>query len=296
MAAKPVIGITLGDLAGIGPEIVEKSLSSGRLDKGFLYRVILHDEIPAQIAPGKYSRMSAQFALESLGEGVRQALNGQIAALVTAPVNKTALKSVGFKFPGQTEFLADACGTEKFAMMLCSDKLRVSLVTTHLPVKDVSKALTPSRIKDIILLTTEFCRFTGIQKPKIGVLGLNPHAGEIGDEEAKIIAPAISQARKLLGRNIHLSGPLSPDTAFYYALRGVYDAVVCMYHDQGLIPLKMLSFDTGVNVTLGLPVVRTSPDHGTAFDIAGKGKASPESMISAINLAAALATGRMKKK
>ncbi|MDK3159610.1 4-hydroxythreonine-4-phosphate dehydrogenase PdxA [Kamptonema cortianum] len=296
MNAKPVIGITLGDVAGIGPEIVEKALASGKLDQRFLYRVILHESRPAQIAPGRISKVAAQFALESLEEGVRLARAGQIAALVTAPVNKTALKKVGFKFPGQTEFLAARCGTKKFAMMLCSDKLRVALVTTHVPVKDVSKLLRAEKIARVTELTAQFVRFLGLKTPRIGVLGLNPHAGEIGTEEKRIIAPAIARARKLRGcEGSVISGPLSADTAFYYALRGDYDAVVCMYHDQGLIPLKMLSFDTGVNVTLGLPIVRTSPDHGTAFDIAGRGVASPESMIAAMNLAAELAARKSLK-
>lgn len=295
MKKKPVIGITLGDVAGIGPEVVEKALLSGKLSDQYLYRVIGHESAP-QVLPGKISRPAAQFARESLEEGVREALTGEIAALVTAPVNKTGMKQAGFEFPGQTEFLAALTGTKKFAMMLVGGKLRVALVTTHVPVKDVSKLLRVEKIAGVIELTAHFCLSSGIRNPKIGVLGLNPHAGEIGDEEKKLIVPAIARARKILSsKPVRIAGPLSADTAFYYALSGRYDAMVCMYHDQGLIPLKMLAFDTGVNLTLGLPIIRTSPDHGTAYDIAGKDLAHPESMISAINMACELCSPARRK-
>ncbi|MDX2225644.1 MAG: 4-hydroxythreonine-4-phosphate dehydrogenase PdxA [Verrucomicrobiae bacterium] len=289
MKSKPCIGITLGDVAGIGPEVIAKALQSGKLDGRFEYRVLFGNLAPA-IAPGRVSRRAAHFALECLERGVALALQGSLAALVTGPVNKSGLKMTGFSFPGQTEFLAHLTRTKKFAMMLVGGKLRVSLVTTHVPLREVPSRLTQAGIADTILLTSHYCRQAGIQKPRIAVAGLNPHAGEIGTEEKSLILPALQKARRRL-RSLPsvLSGPHSPDTVFYQALQGAYDAVVCMYHDQGLIPLKMLSFDTGVNVTLGLPIIRTSPDHGTAYDIAGKNRANPESMIAALNLAAQLA-------
>jgi 4-hydroxythreonine-4-phosphate dehydrogenase len=263
MSSRRRIGITLGDVAGIGPEIVAKALRSGKLDKRFDYEIICG--VPRQ-------------ALEA---GARRCLAGELAALVTGPIAKRQIAP----WPGQTEFLAHLAGTRKFAMMLVGGPLRVALVTTHAPLKDVPKLITGRRIREVIELTEDFCRRIGIKRPRIGVAGLNPHAGEnglLGDEERRIIAPAVKRTRAV--------GPLPADTLFYKAYRGEFDAVVAMYHDQGLAPLKMIAFDTGVNVTLGLPFVRTSPDHGTAYDIAGQGIARPGSMIAAINLAARLAS------
>ena len=261
MATRPRIGITLGDVKGIGPEIVAKALASRRLDRHFEYEVI---------GDGR----------QAVETGARRCLAGEFAGLVTGPIAKKDLAP----YPGQTELLAHIARTKKFAMMLVGGPLRVALVTIHVPLADVPKLITQKKIVETIELTREACRRFGIRRPRIGVAGLNPHAGEgglLGSEERRIIAPAVRRAQA--------TGPLPADTLFYKAYRGEFDAVVAMYHDQGLAPLKMIAFDTGVNVTLGLPFVRTSPDHGTARDIAGKGIARPDSMIAAINRAAKLA-------
>ena len=215
--------------------------------------------------------------------------------MVTAPVNKEAIVRAGHKgFVGQTEFLSDLAGAKRTAMMLLGHDekrrwLRVALATIHISIKSVPKKLTTQKISLAVELAAQACRDLGLRRSKIAVAGLNPHAGEggeFGDEEIKTIAPAVSALKK---RGFDVTGPLSGDTVFYYALRGDFDAVVAMYHDQGLAPLKAVAFDTGVNWTLGLPFIRTSPDHGTAYDIAGKGIANPSSMIAAIRLAKQLA-------
>ncbi len=284
------IAITLGDVAGIGPEVVRKALRSGKLDRRFHYEVILGERAP-RVTPGNVSRTAALFALESLEAATDGCLRGDYAALVTGPVHKAGLKLAGFHFPGQTEWLAHRTCTRRFAMMLTGGNLRVTLVTTHLPLRLVSGQLTRARVRDTIGLTHEWLLKFGIRKPRILVAALNPHGGvpaEEGREERTIIRPAVHDAQERWGGGI--DGPFSPDHVFWMAHHGKADAVVCMYHDQGLIPLKMLAFEKGVNLTLGLPIIRTSPDHGTAYDIAGKNKANPESMIEAINLAAKLAT------
>ena len=275
------IGITLGDAAGIGPEIVAKALASRKLDKRFDYEVIGNPRTKRRAA-----------AADWIVQGARRCLSGDLAALVTAPISKQLLRDAGYRFDGHTELLAHIARTKRFAMMLVGGPLRVALVTIHVPLAKVPRLLTAKRIIEVIELTHEVCQRFGIRRPKIGVAGLNPHAGEgglLGDEERRIIAPAVRRiARRLPG----VSGPWPADTLFHKAYHGGFDAVVAMYHDQGLAPLKMIAFDTGVNLTLGLPFVRTSPDHGTAFDIAGKGIANPDSMIAAINLAARLARAR----
>ena len=203
---------------------------------------------------------------------------------------------VGFKFPGQTEFFAARCGVENFAMCLTGGRLTVALVTTHIALAEVAAAITQSEIVRVGLLLVDFLRLRSNEPPRIAVAGLNPHAGEsgkLGREEIEIIAPAITELNQSLLTSYQspvFTGPHSPDAVFHRAARGDFDAVLCMYHDQGLIPLKLHAFDQGVNVTLGLPFPRTSPDHGTAFDIAGKGVARPDSMIAAINLAVELAS------
>ena len=207
--------------------------------------------------------------------------------MVTGPVSKNALHSVGYEFPGQTEFFAARAGVENFAMCLTGGVLTVALVTVHVPMRDVAGLLTCAEIVRVGLLLADFLRRLGIVCPRVAVAGFNPHAGEngdIGSEEIEIIAPAVAELR--LGGGADFTGPYPPDTVFHRAAKGDFDGVLCMYHDQGLIPLKLHAFDEGVNVTLGLPFVRTSPDHGTAFDIAGKGIARPSSMIAAIRLAA----------
>jgi len=282
------IAITLGDVAGIGPEVVRKALRSKRLNRGFHYEIVLEPYVP-KVSLGKISKAAAKFAVASLEEGVAGCLRGDYAALVTGPVNKAGLHSIGFKFPGQTEWLAHQTQTRKFAMMLVGKGLRVVLATIHIPIKEVSASLTRSGILEKIQLTHEWLKKFGIRNPRIFVAALNPHGGVIseqGREEKIMIVPAVRAAKKIFGKTI--TGPYSPDHLFWLARQGETDAVICMYHDQGLIPLKMLAFDHGVNVTLGLPIIRTSPDHGTAYDIAEKNKASPESMIEAINLAARL--------
>jgi len=271
------IGITLGDVAGIGPEIVAKALASRKLDKRFDYEII-----------GNPRTRRRADAANWIVEGAKRCLAGELAALVTAPISKQLLHDAGYRFEGHTELLAHVARTKRFAMMLVGGPLRVALATIHVPIARVPRLLSTKRIIEVIELSHDVCKRFGIRRPKIGVAGLNPHAGEgglLGDEERHIIAPAV---RRVARRFAGVSGPWPADTLFHKAYHGGFDAVVAMYHDQGLAPLKMIAFDSGVNLTLGLPFVRTSPDHGTAFDIAGKGIANPDSMIAAINLAAQL--------
>jgi 4-hydroxythreonine-4-phosphate dehydrogenase len=221
-------------------------------------------------------------------KAVELALDRQVDGIVTAPISKEALKMAGLKWPGHTEMLADFTKTRDYAMMLVGGPLRVILVTIHTALKNVPELITRQRIVKTLRLTQRACDMLGIKKPKIAVAGLNPHAGEagiFGDEEIRIIIPAIRQA---MNEGIPVSGPYPPDTIFHKAYKGEVDIIVCMYHDQGLIPLKMIAFDKGVNVTVGLPFIRTSPDHGTAYDIAWKGIADPSSMSEAIKLAVKL--------
>lgn len=284
----PRILITLGDPAGVGPEVVAKTLASGQLPPGFEFQV-LGD--PAGFTPGQPDSRSAAAALESLEASVRiLKADPDAVAVVTAPVSKATLQNSGFPFPGQTEFFAKRFGVEEFAMCLSGRTLSVGLATIHIPLANVPSELTRERIISTGHLLADFARRRFHRSPKIAVAGLNPHAGEngrFGDEETRIISPAIEALnREMPGV---FSGPHVPDAIFRQAAAGEFDAVLAMYHDQGLIPLKLLDFDTGVNVTLGLPKPRTSPDHGTAFDIAGKGIARPDSMIHAIRLACELA-------
>lgn len=284
----PRILITLGDPAGIGPEVVAKALASGHLPQGFDFEVIGD---PRSGTPGFPDPRSAAAALDSLEASVRILKSDPDAvAVVTAPVSKASLQNSGFPFPGQTEFFSERFGIERFAMCLSGQKLSVGLATIHIPLSSVSSSLSVEGIVSTGRLLADFARRRFRREPRIAVAGLNPHAsegGRFGDEEARIIAPAI----EALNREIPgvFSGPHVPDAVFRQAAEGQFDAVLAMYHDQGLIPLKLLDFDTGVNVTLGLPKPRTSPDHGTAFDIAGKGIARPDSMIHAIRLACELA-------
>ncbi len=279
--------ITLGDPAGIGPEVIELALASGKIPAGHEIEV-LGDRSAG--TPGKPTAASAAASLAALDEAVRELKNGRADAVVTGPVSKEGLQSVGFPFPGQTEFFADAFGVADYGMLLTGDTLTVGLATIHEPLAAVPQLLTKERIVRIGLLTAAFLQRRGISTPRIAVAGLNPHAGEngtFGDEETRIIQPAIDFLN--LGGIGDFTGPAVPDAIFRDAARGLHDAVLAMYHDQGLIPLKLLDFDTAVNVTLGLPKPRTSPDHGTAFSIAGKDLASPWSMIAAIRLACELA-------
>lgn len=284
----PHILITLGDPAGIGPEIVAKALSSGQLPEGFTFEVIGD---ASGVTLGKPDERSAQAALAALEEAAQRLKAGTADAVVTAPVAKEPLQRIGFPFPGQTEFFADRLGTSDIAMCLTGDTLTVALVTIHVPLAEVPSLLSREEIVRVGKLLASFLRQRGIPLPKIAVAGLNPHAGEggaFGQEEQTIIAPAIIELNK--DSQADFSGPHVPDAIFRDAARGHYHAVLCMYHDQGLIPLKLLDFDSGVNVTLGLPKPRTSPDHGTAYGIAGQNIASPASMIRAIQVACDLAS------
>jgi 4-hydroxythreonine-4-phosphate dehydrogenase len=295
------IGITLGDCAGIGPEIVALALQSARVPDSAEYVVLGRQP---DCKPGQPTPETARAAAAALEEAVTLARRGELNAIVTGPVHKARMYEIGFRFPGQTEFFAERCGMENFAMCLTGEKLTVALVTAHIPLRKVARALKQSEIVRVGLLLEEFLSRRSfanavradpaIPATRIAVAGLNPHAGEsgkLGAEEIEIISPAVQELNSshVSRHSLVFTGPLSPDTAFHRAIEGEFDAVLCMYHDQGLIPLKLHAFHSGVNVTLGLPFPRTSPDHGTAFEIAGKGIARPDSMISAINLAVELA-------
>lgn len=288
-----VIGVTLGDPAGVGPEVVESALASGQLDTGFTYRVI--GSRPPGVQPGQPTPETARAAWEALEVAAAGARSGEFAAVVTGPVCKRALYDVGFRYPGQTEFFADRCGVESFAMMLTGGRLTVALVSAHLPLREAVARLSAAEIVRVGGLLAGFLRERLGRRARVAVAGLNPHAGEggaLGREELDLVAPAVARLRQDRGGFAEFSGPHSPDTVFCQAVDGSFDGVLCLYHDQGLIPLKLHAFDEGVNVTLGLPIIRTSPDHGTAFGLAGRGAARPGSMIAALRLAAELATRR----
>lgn len=283
---RPVIGITIGDAAGVGPEILHEALNSGMIPSHTSYRVIGDT---GGIVAGQPSEESARRGWEAMKESVALLKAGEIQGIVTGPINKAAMYGLGFTHPGQTEFYADAFGVGEFTMCLTGPHLTVGLATIHVPLREVAANLTTEGIVRTGRLLHAFCRQRGHTYPRIAVAGLNPHAGEqgkLGHEDEEIIRPAVEQLNRT-----HpgvFEGPCSPDVVFYHAYRRDYHAVLCMYHDQGLIPLKMIDFREGVNVTLGLPFPRTSPDHGTAFEIAGRGIARPDSMIAAIRLAAHL--------
>lgn len=325
------IGISLGDVTGIGPEVALKALAADRAEDAtrylligdpdrtralnrklglelplseedsrgassrFLLRRALPEALPEELPSG--SPVAAGAAVAWVREGAQKCLQGELDALVTAPVNKEAIVRAGISFVGQTEMLSELAGASRTTMMLLGQDdrgrwLRVGLATTHVPIREVSEHLTVEKILTAIELSAQACRDLGLARARVGVCGLNPHAGEggkIGTEELSTVGPAVKAAQ---ARHIDAVGPLSADALFYYAYRGDYDVVVAMYHDQGLAPLKMVAFEQGVNWTLGLPFIRTSPDHGTAYDIAGKGTANPSSMLAAIGLAKQLAAAR----
>jgi len=325
------IGISLGDVTGIGPEVALKALAaeaadddarylligdelhlqqlnqklglnlplkafSGYEDNGrFFVENVTDESLPEDLAAG--SPAAANAAVAALRVGARRCLRGELDAIVTAPVNKEAIVRAGNRFVGQTELFAKAAKTKRYAMMLLGHDehdrwLRVALVTIHTAIKSVPRKITLEKVTLAIELAAQACHDLQLPRARVAVCGLNPHAGEggeFGDEEIKVIAPAVLAAQE---NGLDVVGPLSGDTVFHYALRGDFEAVVAMYHDQGLAPLKAVAFDTGVNWTLGLPFIRTSPDHGTAYDIAGKGIANPSSMIAAIRLAKQLAKNR----
>jgi 4-hydroxythreonine-4-phosphate dehydrogenase len=284
------IAVTLGDPAGIGPEVIEAALLSSTLKKSVPFEIIGKPSV----TPGTPSDKGAKQAFEAMTAAAEGLKNGLYSAVVTGPVHKARMRAIGFHYPGQTEFFADRLGVANYAMCLTGGNLTVALVTVHEPLSRVPSLLRSSEIIRIAGLLEQFLRVRLGKMPRIAVAGLNPHAGEsglMGNEETDIIAPAIeslvAQSERCGSASVY-SGPWSPDTVFHRALSGDFDGVLCMYHDQGLIPLKLHAFDSGVNVTLGLPFPRTSPDHGTAFEIAGRGVASPNSMIAAMNLASDL--------
>lgn len=327
--SKLLIGITMGDPCGIGPEIVLKALKSPAIrnianfviigDSGVFERTARQLSIPMKYAtishiseaddsqlpvsilstddfkPGIMRRKRAtaeggELSVQCVIKGINLAMSGHIDALVTAPICKEAIHLGGYGYPGHTEMLHTFSGAERVVMLMVGGKLRVAFATTHIAIKDVPQSITVEDILRTIIITDNGIKqYFGIKKPKIAVCGLNPHAGEegiFGDEEKKIIIPAIEKAKK---KGIRCDGPVSADTIFYKTLKGAYDVVIAIYHDQGAIPLKLHAFETGVNITLGIPFVRTSPDHGTAYDIAGKGIADPRSMIEAIKMAVKMA-------
>jgi 4-hydroxythreonine-4-phosphate dehydrogenase len=286
--SKPRIAITVGDPSGIGPEIAARAAAHSRvLD---VCEPVLFGPPPgATFEPGVLSAKAGRASYESIVRAVEAAQRGDVAAIATAPINKEAFRLAGLRWSGHTDLLAELTGARHVAMMFHSEPLRVVLATIHIALAEVPRALTASALEETIALTArELPRF-GVARPRIAVAGLNPHAGEhglFGREELEIIAPAVARARS---QGVDASGPFPADTLFVRAARGEFDVVVACYHDQGLIPVKLLAFGQAVNVTLGLPIVRTSVDHGTAFDIAGRGVADAGSMIQAVVLAARLA-------
>lgn len=326
---KLLIGITMGDPCGIGPEIILKSLNSRTIRGIARYVVIGSEEVFLQTAKSlkisiKYRAIShisesegtdypvlllpmdgfsaklmkqkeataegGELSVQSVIKGINLALSGHIDALVTAPICKEAIHLGGYGYPGHTEMLHTFSGVKRVVMLMVGGKLRVAFATTHIALRDVPQSVTKEGLFGTIALCNEgIRRFFGLKNPRIAVCGLNPHAGEegiFGDEERKVIVPAVEKAKK---NGILCDGPVSADTVFYKALKGTYDVVVAMYHDQGAIPLKLHAFEIGVNITLGIPFVRTSPDHGTAYDIAGRGIADPRSMMEAIKKAVGMA-------
>jgi len=285
---RPRVGITAGDPAASGPEVAAPAAADERV-LNVCRPVLFLPDTTATFAPGVLSAEAGRAAYDVVVRAVDAAMKREIDAIATAPVNKEAFRLAGLPWSGHTDLLAHLTGAGRVAMMFHSDLLRVVLATVHIALADVPRALTASSLDATIDLTAhELPRF-GIARPRIAVAGLNPHAGEhglFGGEEQTIIAPAIAACR---ARGIDVTGPFPADTVFVRARRGEFDVVVACYHDQGLIPVKLVAFGQAVNVTLGLPIVRTSVDHGTAFDIAGKGVADPESMIAAVLLAAKLA-------
>jgi 4-hydroxythreonine-4-phosphate dehydrogenase len=285
---KPRIAITAGDPAGIGPEVAAKAAADPRV-LAVCHPIVYEPRAAVRVEPGVLSAVAGRAAYDVIVRAVDDARRGEVDAIATAPINKEAFRLAGLEWNGHTDLLAHLTGAPHVAMMFHSDALRVVLATVHIALAEVPRALTQTVMERTIALTAlELPRFDKIA-PRIAVCGLNPHAGEhglFGQEEAAAIAPAIAACRK---RGVDVNGPFPADTVFVRAHRGDFDVVVACYHDQGLIPVKLLAFGKAVNVTLGLPIIRTSVDHGTAFDIAGKGVADAESMVSAVLLAARLA-------
>lgn len=281
---KPVIGYTLGDQSGIGPEVISAALASGELPGEAEYRLI---GCRADVPLGKPNPESAKYAFEHLEQAALALREGTVDAVVTAPVCKETLHDAGFRWPGQTEFFAERLETDNYAMCLTGKRLTVGLATIHTSLQSVPSLLNTEELVRIGTLLKDFCLRKGIRRPRIALAALNPHAGEhgaFGDEDGAIIAPAVEQLG-ISCPDAVFDGPSVPDCVYREAVEGIYDAVLAPYHDQGLIPLKLVDFHTAVNVTLGLPRPRLSPDHGTAFNLAGTGRANPSSTIHAFQLA-----------
>ena len=289
----PRLAITTGDPSGIGPEIAVAAADDPRV-LAVCQPIVYGPVTGEQLAPypcGVVHASSGRRAYEEVVRAVDDARAGRVDGIVTAPINKAASAAAGLQWRGHTDLLAHLCDVSDVAMMFWSERLRVVLATVHVPLAMVPTVLTADRLAGTLRLTAEAMPTFGVPQPRIAVAGLNPHAGEdglLGDEEHLVIEPVIAQARR---DGLDVSGPFPADTLFVRAARGDFDVVVACYHDQGLIPVKLLSFGHSVNVTIGLPIIRTSVDHGTAFDIARQGKADPGSMVEAILLAARLAAG-----
>lgn len=288
---KPRIAITAGDPAGIGPEIAAKAAADARV-LAVCEPIVYGASTGEPFAPGVLSARAGRAAYEAICAAVDDAMRGEVAAVATAPVNKLAFAQAGLPWKGHTDLLAHLTGSPRVAMLFWSEPLKVVLATVHVALADVSRLLTRDLVDGIIDLTADGLAAFGLPSPRLAMAGLNPHAGEdglMGVEERDVIAPAVCAARV---RGVRIDGPFPADTLFVRAVRGEFDAVIACYHDQGLIPVKLLAFSRAVNVTLGLPIVRTSVDHGTAFDIAGRGVADPSSLIEAVQVAAQLAGRR----
>jgi len=287
---RPRIGITAGDPAGIGPEIALKVAAHDEI-RALCEPIVYGPSSPAEVADfagGVISAAAGRAAYEAVVKAVADATSGAIDAIATAPINKEAFAAAGIPWPGHTDLLAHLTGARRVAMMFYADTLRVVLATVHVPLRDVPTVLTRARLEDTIDLTAAELPQFGHPSPRLAVAGLNPHAGEhglLGAEEDDVLRPAIAACA---ARGIDVRGPFPADTLFNRAMKGEFDAVVACYHDQGLIPVKLVAFGRAVNVTLGLPIIRTSVDHGTAFDIAGRGIADPSSLIEAVRMAKSL--------
>ena len=336
MSDLPLLGITLGDPAGIGPEVTLKALQHTDIyawcnpfiigDMRILQRAAqsnlpdlgdlagltlitapsrqqiaspsqihvldLANADPSQCPIGAVSAAAGKAAVEYAFKGCDLALAGEIDGIVTAPLNKAAMHAAGFTYPGHTELLAERTGADKVTMLLVGPQLRVVHISMHVGLEEAIRRVTTQRVSEVIDLAQQACQSLGIAQPRIAVAGLNPHASEgglFGNQEAQQVLPAIQAAR---ARGLNVSDPQPPDTVFLRAVKGAFDIVIAMYHDQGHIPMKLLAFDSGVNVSIGLPIIRTSVDHGTAFDIVGQGRASENSMIEALRVAAQMAVAR----
>ncbi|HYB95018.1 MAG TPA: 4-hydroxythreonine-4-phosphate dehydrogenase PdxA [Vicinamibacterales bacterium] len=285
----PRIALTAGDPAGIGPEIIAKAAIDPAV-RAVCDPIIFEEPPNSAVVPGQVSAAAGEAAFTTIVRAVEAARRGDIDGIATAPINKLAFAKAGLPWKGHTDLLAHLCGTDQVAMMFHSAPLKVVLLTVHVPLQQVASLLSGELVDRTIALTVAAMARFGMPAPRLALAGLNPHAGEggvIGSEDDRVLAPAVARARQA---GVNIDGPIPGDTVFVRASRGEFDCVIACYHDQGLIPVKLLAFGHAVNVTIGLPIIRTSVDHGTAFDIAGKGIADPGSMIAAVKLAAALAS------